>query len=299
MKQWADRHPLPLNPSPSWTPPKELYPIPHSYYMDARHASMIRDELMTGKHRRVLEIGCYHGYSTCAFFGAVNHGKVDEVHLCDVQFREELHRAIAHYDVHGHVVLHERSSLELLAEDTAWDLVHVDGDHSEAVVLKEGELLRKAGIPVVFAHDTALGAVRYSITAPRKMANAFRGDGRYACLEDAQVRPGERTERGLFLAKLKQPQAAASARPSIVIATAGRDSIGKTLASITPQLLSGDEVIIERDNTGDVGATPRTRGMLAATGDYLFMDDDDVYTPNALAAVRKAIAEHRCLRQRH
>jgi len=82
-------------------------------------------------------------------------------------------------------------------------------------------------------------------------------------------------------------------RLSVVIPTAGRDTLGRTLASLTPQLLPGDEVILVRDDTGDWGATPRNRAIPRAAGDYLlFMDDDDEYTPGGLEAVRSAAAEH-------
>ncbi len=81
-------------------------------------------------------------------------------------------------------------------------------------------------------------------------------------------------------------------RLSIVIPTTGRPSLARTLDSLTPQLRPGDEVIVERDNTGDWGATPRTRGMRRASGDWiLWMDDDDCYTEGALHAVRRAVAK--------
>jgi len=81
-------------------------------------------------------------------------------------------------------------------------------------------------------------------------------------------------------------------RLSIIIPTTGRDSIARTLASITPQLRHGDEVVIERDASGDWGATPRTRGQERASGTHLlWMDDDDAYVPGALDTIRAAIRE--------
>jgi len=79
-------------------------------------------------------------------------------------------------------------------------------------------------------------------------------------------------------------------RLSIFFWSKGRGSLDRTLSSITHQLLPGDELIVEHDDTGDWGATPRTRGMRQATGTYLlWMDDDDVYHPSGLARVRNAI----------
>lgn len=80
-------------------------------------------------------------------------------------------------------------------------------------------------------------------------------------------------------------------RLSVVIATKGRDTLPRTIASLVPQLRDGDQVLIERDESDDWGRTPRTNGMRSAHGDYLmFMDDDDVYKDDALAKVRAAIA---------
>jgi len=82
-------------------------------------------------------------------------------------------------------------------------------------------------------------------------------------------------------------------RLSVVVPTAGRPSLQRTLASFLSQLHPHDEVIIENDKSGDWGMTPRTRGQRAATGDYLmWMDDDDVYLPGAFDAVRAALKEN-------
>lgn len=81
-------------------------------------------------------------------------------------------------------------------------------------------------------------------------------------------------------------------RISVIIPTINRPELANTIKSITPQLASGDEIIICSDKTGDWGATPRTKGMLQATGDILmWIDDDDVYTPDAFATVRACLKE--------
>lgn len=82
-------------------------------------------------------------------------------------------------------------------------------------------------------------------------------------------------------------------RFTFVVPTTGRRSIDHTLRSITEQFMPGDELIVQRDATGDWGATPRTRGQEAATGTHiLWMDDDDVYTPGAIARIRAAVAKN-------
>ncbi len=80
---------------------------------------------------------------------------------------------------------------------------------------------------------------------------------------------------------------------SVIVPTCGRPSIAATLASITSQMLDGDELIVLRDNSRDWGMTPRAKGMRGATGDWLlFMDDDDVYLPGAFAKIRAAVSAH-------
>lgn len=107
---------------------------------------------------------------------------------------------------------------------------------------------------------------------------------------------------------------------SLVIPTAGRPSLAATLASIKPQLRSGDEVIVVGDTrAGDLPQTeaivaqygrrfryvPFTDGAMTwghsqcnhglglASGDYvLCQDDDDIYTADALDSVRATIRQY-------
>ena len=73
-------------------------------------------------------------------------------------------------------------------------------------------------------------------------------------------------------------------RISVVIPTTGRASLEATKASAA----GAYEIIVVEDSTGDNGYTPRTKGMLQATGTHIaFMDDDDVYTPGALEVMQQ------------
>lgn len=104
---------------------------------------------------------------------------------------------------------------------------------------------------------------------------------------------------------------------SIIVPTAGRPSLARTLASAAPQLRPGDECIV----VGDVldGPLPQTEaicrdfpfvryvehaaerhhwghpqfeaGQAVAVGDWLLgNDDDDIFTPDAFDAIRAVIA---------
>lgn len=100
---------------------------------------------------------------------------------------------------------------------------------------------------------------------------------------------------------------------SIIVPTCGRPTLKRALDSAVGQLRAGDRVLVVGDGrqtdaertcadytrsvrylegpqTSCFGNRQRQLGMLRAWADYLlFLDDDDVFTPGALATVRDAI----------
>lgn len=282
-------------PPPPFVLPAHLFADPkHPHYADARHVEMLYAELASGRYGRALEVGCYHGYSTTAMLAAYRAGAISEVHLCDTTVRPELLRVIAHYggDRPGsRVHVNEKRSVDLLAGYTSFDFAFIDGDHAEETVREELRLLVAAGVRTIALHDTAPAAgTKYGVAPGPRLARGYLEAHGYACREDAEERPGERTERGLLIATRGLTPPPVGARLSVVVATTGRPTLGRTLASITAQMVPGDELIVEYDRTGDMAATPRTRGMHAASGDYvLFMDDDDTYEPGAFDLIRAAV----------
>ena len=103
-------------------------------------------------------------------------------------------------------------------------------------------------------------------------------------------------------------------RLTVITPTVGRDSLRATLASIAPQLHDGDEHIVIGDGaqpraaetcaeygasyqdgpqTHNYGAAQRDVGISLARGDWLlFCDDDDTFTPGALATVRQVVVDN-------
>jgi len=79
---------------------------------------------------------------------------------------------------------------------------------------------------------------------------------------------------------------ASRVRISVVIATCGRDSLGRAVRSAA----WADERIILFNEWGSWGARAKNLGMDWASGTHVcFMDDDDCYTPEAGDLIRKAV----------
>lgn len=77
---------------------------------------------------------------------------------------------------------------------------------------------------------------------------------------------------------------------SIIVASQGRPTLAATLASIQPQMRAGDELLVDVNEDAPWGHAARNRMMpRARVGNAVcFIDDDDVYVPGALDAIRAA-----------
>lgn len=77
---------------------------------------------------------------------------------------------------------------------------------------------------------------------------------------------------------------------SIIVASSGRPTLAHTLVSTRGQLRDGDEILVSIQSDCPWGHAARNQLMRCARGDaLLFIDDDDVHTPDALAVVRAAV----------
>lgn len=74
---------------------------------------------------------------------------------------------------------------------------------------------------------------------------------------------------------------------SVIVPSAGRASLARTLASISSQVRPGDEILVIVNRAWDWGNSARQEGQERAKAGYvLFCDDDDVFLPGAFDAMR-------------
>lgn len=80
---------------------------------------------------------------------------------------------------------------------------------------------------------------------------------------------------------------------SVIVPTRGRRSLVGTLASIAEQLEPGDELLVRCSKDGDFGNAARQDLLERARGTHLlFMDDDDQFSKDAFAVMRRFAREH-------
>lgn len=172
-----------------------------SMAMDKRHIWMMHDVLMAHPFRHALELGSWKGASTSAFFEAIRAGHGMRFDFCDTMLQPNLLK-----------IWHEHSSTatpwwtyswKLLAvmQADVYDFIFVDANHDlESVRLELAELVRIRPL-CLMAHDTNATAAGYpAAEGAALLKETFAGMDGYLCIEDSSKRPGEQTERGLFLA---------------------------------------------------------------------------------------------------
>ena len=80
---------------------------------------------------------------------------------------------------------------------------------------------------------------------------------------------------------------------SVIVPARGRRSLVGTLASIAEQLEPGDELLVRCSQDGDFGNAARQSLLQRANGTHLlFMDDDDQFSKDAFAVIRRFAREH-------
>lgn len=179
----------------------------HPYWItDKRHVEIIFEFLMQTDLQRVAEIGCYSGFSTAVFIEALNQGKDFKLHLVDTLPTEQVRRVISMCDKPDNVVFHEQAGRDVLQKWSDFDLVFVDGDHSIQGAGSELLMILRNNTPNVMSHDSNLINLteNWGGEGSELLARALSSHKDYFCLEDKEVREGERTDRGFFFASTEQ-----------------------------------------------------------------------------------------------
>ncbi len=182
-------------------------PNEDSWGMDYRHILILHNILLFHSFTRVLEVGTHYGLSTTAFIEA-NHirNKKLEIHLCDIKF-ENSAKMLCREDCM--VQFHEMKSSIYLPDAPKFDCALLDGSHIAEDVEDEFEYLCLNGIDTLILHDVNTQLLPENkdtpwYDGPMFLKQKLVTSPDWFCLEDSLFRKGEKTERGLFFAKIKK-----------------------------------------------------------------------------------------------
>lgn len=180
--------------------PEQIWDCP-SGSIDRRHLFWMYDILASGLFRQALEIGCLNGVSSTAFLEAIRCQALPKATFCDLEFRPSWTAARDCCPFPDRIDQFEGRSVDLLRQENEFDFIFVDGDHRLETVREEVECLLRRRPLCVMAHDTNAQACGFAnCDGPPLLKWRFQTTAGYLCLEDSIARPGEATQRGLFLA---------------------------------------------------------------------------------------------------
>lgn len=167
--------------------------------MDQRHVYLLYDLLCLGQFASALEIGSYNGASSTAFVESLKRTQ-GHITLCDINPTESLLK-VSGQAPQSRLTLTPQPSTQVLGWPEEFDCVFVDGFHRMEDVGPELELLLKRKPRCVMAHDTSAtrSGLKECEGAQHLKSVLFDHCG-YQCIEDAEVRDGERTHRGFLFA---------------------------------------------------------------------------------------------------
>jgi hypothetical protein len=186
----------------------------HAWSIDERHARILHQIVRACPFRRVLECGCFQGGSAIAFVAALEQGCEFDLTLCDVSITPGLRQLVAACSRADRITLTERPSWEVI--DASYDFVFIDADHAFPGAGRDLAAVLKADVATVALHDTQASAAGYpGCEGAELLGTVYRRLAGWRHVEDALVRAGERTNRGLLVATRDR-----AAWPAIVAAYA-------------------------------------------------------------------------------
>lgn len=175
--------------------------------MDERHVFIVHDILKAWPFQNALELGSFWGASTTAFVEAINSGSEMVATICEVNHAESLANVVGNCKQPAQIRRTRDLSWDVLASLEHFDFVLVDANHDLESVSREIKPLLVRRPLCIMAHDTNATVAGYPKCEGAALLKktitelpGYFGTPLYQGIEDCKERPGEETERGLFLA---------------------------------------------------------------------------------------------------
>lgn len=135
-----------------------MYEVSSRSSIGKKHRQILFNILVKNSFKNVLEIGCFRGYSSCAFLWALDQGCDFQYTICDPHPRINLNMIEA-CSKKDNITIVKKPSLEVISPE--FDFIFIDGDHTTQYVSLELMKLIDSNTETMFAHDTYIKDSRY------------------------------------------------------------------------------------------------------------------------------------------
>jgi hypothetical protein len=163
--------------------------------MDPLHVRAIYDFVLEAEPEKILEVGCWDGYSTSALVTAMNDGLDCDLVCCDIDIRDGLIRVLRHCTSPWGA--YQGRSVDAFDLFSHPDLVILDGAHDKETLWLEYNMINQQKIETVIAHDVGYDSGQ---EGPFFLREQLLKDGGWVIYVDDSPRPGMMTQRGLMIA---------------------------------------------------------------------------------------------------
>ena len=182
----------------------DLSKYPHSgdkeWSMDDRHIYMLHQEAISEWEgsRVAVEIGSFKGRSTTALVEALNMGKLDHLHIIEIDIKKELLDVLKMAVDQTKITIHTTPACNTTI--TRADFVFIDGNHDWWAV---SDTLRAVawGAKVICMHDTSAFPRMKGCWGSHHAAQAMKIAKGRTWKEDCADRPTEDTWRGFAVSR--------------------------------------------------------------------------------------------------
>lgn len=164
-------------------------------WMDDCHVEAIYHLCMKIGFRRMMEIGCWDGFSTSALVQAKIDAACGRLICVDVEARPTLFQVLR--KSRDNWSFERRTGAEVLALEPAGDLLVIDSDHDLVPSQQELTAALKAWWTTIIAHD--VGATQTHSPGPQWILAELTRRDWFVAVDEA-ARDGLATHRGLMIA---------------------------------------------------------------------------------------------------